>query len=328
MYEAVDGREMTPGGGTRVRRLRRFPRAAEPHLPNHLRTTARGPAEFVGVPPWWLVREGILAGTFGVLAIVGTGAVGVWTGASALVDGEAGLVCAGGLALHLALVQAGRALVGIVALLGACLALHAPQAAAGVVPADRGRVQSVVVTSVDSGRQAAADRNRYLCSVADQDGVPLKVRIWRGCYRNTRPGEALSVVYDPEGRVSPRGAQAGTAATGPLRDLAALAAALVAGCVIAVVRSYPPMRSPLRPAPSLMRMCAVTTQSTVGDQPVVGVGDAVCTFKSGRGLRARTGVPGCGGGGVTWALGSVGGVVCWKLTWSKLTRPDFSSMVM
>lgn len=109
------------------------------------------------------------------------------------------------------------------------------------VLADRGRVQSGVVTSsVDSGRRAAAIRNGYLCLAADQDGgVALEVRIWRGCDRNTRPGDALAVVYDPEGRVSSaRGVQAGTAATGPLRCLAALAAALVAGCVIAVVRSY------------------------------------------------------------------------------------------
>ncbi|MFF0400099.1 hypothetical protein ACFYSJ_30765 [Streptomyces sp. NPDC005248] len=182
-----------------------------------------------------MVSKGILAGALGVLGIVGTGAVGVWTGVSALADGEAGLVCTGTLALYLALVRAGRALIGIVAVLGVCLALHAPQAAAGVVLADRGRVQSVVVTSVDNAGRAAPGRDRYLCSVADQDGVPLKVRIWRGCGRNTRPGDALTVVYDPQGRVSPRGVEAGT---GPLRDLAALAAALVAGCVIAVVRSY------------------------------------------------------------------------------------------
>jgi hypothetical protein len=216
-----------------------------------------------------LVREGLLAGTFGVLGIAGTGAVGVWTGASALADGEAGLLCAGALVLYLVLVRAGRALVGIVAVLGVCLALHAPQAAAGVVLADRGRVQSVVVTSVDGGRQAAAGRRRYLCSVADRDGVSLKVRIWRGCGRTTRPGDALTVVYDPEGRVSPRGVEAGTAATGPLRDLAALAAALVAGCVIAVVRSYRLAHATCVPSgPSLgadVRIGAPTTKA-VPDQ--------------------------------------------------------------
>lgn len=157
IYEAVDGWEATLGG-RRMHRLRHFPRAAEPHLPTQLRTTVWGPAEFVGLPPWWLVSKGILAGTLGVLGIVGTGAVG-WTGVSALADGEAGLVCTGTLALYLALVRAGRALIGIVAVLGVCLALHAPQAAAGVVLADRGRVQSVVVTSVDNaGKAAPGDR--------------------------------------------------------------------------------------------------------------------------------------------------------------------------
>ncbi|MEU0436016.1 hypothetical protein ABZ153_31120 [Streptomyces sp. NPDC006290] len=203
----------------------------------HLRTTVWGPAEFVGLPPWWLLGEGLLTGTLGALAIVGTGAVGAWTGASALVDGEAGLVCAAALVLYLVLVRAGRALVGIVAVLGVCLALHAPQAAAGVVLAGQGRVQSVVVTSVDGGSRAVPGSGRHLCSVADRDGVALEVRIWRGCGRTTRPGDALALVYDPKGRVPPRGVEAG-AVTGPLRDLAALAAALVAGCVVAVVRSY------------------------------------------------------------------------------------------
>jgi hypothetical protein len=48
----------------------------------------------------------------------------------------------------------------------------------------------------------------------------------------------LAVVYDPEGRVPPRALAAGPATTVPLRDLAALAAALLAGCVLAVVRSH------------------------------------------------------------------------------------------
>ncbi len=38
--------------------------------------------------------------------------------------------------------------------------------------------------------------------------------------------------------------------------------------------------------------------------------------------------PGCGAGGVSCTLGRLGGADCWKLTWSKLTRPVFSSTVM
>jgi hypothetical protein len=135
-------------------------------------------------------------------------------------------------------VRAGRALVGIVAVLGVCLALQAPQASAGVVPADGERVAPMVVTSVEGGGGGAPGPTRYLCSVVARDGVPRTVRVWRGCERTTRPGDVLAVVYDPEGRVPPRALAAGPATTGPLRDLAALAAALLAACVLAVVRSH------------------------------------------------------------------------------------------
>lgn len=204
----------------------------------HLRASVWGPAEFVGLPPWWLVGEGILAGILGAGAIVGATLYGAWTGRPSLADGELALVCAAALALYLSLVGAGRAMVGIVALLGVCLALQAPQAAAAVVLAERGQVQSVVVTSVQEGRLSDGGRARYLCAVADSDGVPLKVRIWRGCGRATRPGDALAVRYDPEGQVRPRGVQTGAGAPGPLRDLAPWVAALVTGSLIAVVRSF------------------------------------------------------------------------------------------
>jgi hypothetical protein len=197
-----------------------------------------GPAEFVGLPPRLLVRDGLLAGFLGAAAIVGTTLVGAWYGLPALANGEAGLVCAAALCLYLGLVRAGRALIGLVAVLGVCLALQAPQAAAGVVLAERGRVESVVVTSVEGGPGAVSSRSRYFCSVADRDGVPLKVRIWRGCGQAVRPGDTLAVAYDPEARVPPRGVEAGAPAAGPLRGLAGWAVALVAGCLLAVVRSY------------------------------------------------------------------------------------------
>ncbi|MER5214385.1 hypothetical protein ABT063_28435 [Streptomyces sp. NPDC002838] len=226
------------GGKTRMRRRRRPLPAPEPHLMAHLRTMVWGPAEFVGLPPWWLAAEGLVAGCVGVGAIVGAAVAGAWYGVPGLADGEGGLVCAAALALYLCVVRAGRALVGIVALLGVCLALQAPQAAAGLVLAERGRVESVVVTSVEGGPGAVSGRGRYLCSVADRDGEPLKVRIWRGCGHATRPGDALAVVYDSKGRVPPRGVEAGMSLSGPLRGLGGWAAALIAGCVVAVVRSY------------------------------------------------------------------------------------------
>ncbi|ARP74196.1 hypothetical protein LK07_16220 [Streptomyces pluripotens] len=204
----------------------------------HLRTTVWGPAEFVGTPPWWLVGEGILAGTLGTGAIVGAAVLGAWTGRPSFADGEAGLACAVALALYLSLVGAGRALVGIAAVLGVFLALQAPQAAAGMVLAERGQVQSVVVTSVEDARVTGSARARYLCSVTDSGGALLKVRIWRGCGQTTQPGDALAVVYDPKGRVPPRGAETDTGIPGLLRDLAPWAAALVTGSTVAVVRSY------------------------------------------------------------------------------------------
>ncbi|MFE0255773.1 hypothetical protein [Streptomyces sp. NPDC059010] len=221
-----------------MRRASRPLPTGEPHLMAHLRTSVWGPAEFVGLPPWWLVGEGLLAGMVGAVTIAGTALVGAWYGLPALANGEAGLVCAVALVLYLGMVRAGRALIGLVAVLGVCLALQVPQAAAGVVLADRGRVESVVVTSVEAGATGAATRGRYLCSVADQGGVPLRVRIWRGCGQTTRPGDALAVVYDPKGHVPTRGVQAEVTAVGPLRDVAGWAAALVAACLLAVVRSY------------------------------------------------------------------------------------------
>lgn len=218
-----------------MRRRRRPPFSTEPDLMAHLRTVVWGPAEFVGLPPGWLVAEGVLVGGAGTAAIIGATVVGAWTGRPVLADGEAGLACVIALTLYLVVVGAGRALVGIAALLGVCLALQAPQAAAGVVLAQRGRVQSVVVTSVEDGRAADGGRSRYLCSVRGHDGVPLKVRIWRGCGQATRPGDALTVIYDPEGRVRPRGVAA--EGPGPLSGLAPWGIALLAASVTAVVRS-------------------------------------------------------------------------------------------
>ncbi|MFD1311911.1 hypothetical protein [Streptomyces kaempferi] len=219
-------------------RQRRLRTAAETHLMAYLRRTARGPAEFVGLPPWWLIGEGLLAGVLGAGAILGITFVGVWTGVPALADGEGGLVCAAALTLYLVLIGAGRALVGMVGLLAICLALRTPQAAAGVVLAERGRAQTVVVTSVENGGVVAGERGHYLCSVADHNGVPLKVRIWRGCERTTQPGDLLAVVYDPQGQLPSRGVDSGVGAPEPLGDLAGWAAALVGGCVVATARSY------------------------------------------------------------------------------------------
>ncbi|MEU2551424.1 hypothetical protein ABZ589_06940 [Streptomyces sp. NPDC013313] len=218
-----------------VRRRRRGCASGASSLAAHVRNTVWGPAEFVGSPPRWLVAEGFLLGIVGVVAIVGVSLFGAWTGRPLLSGGEASLVCAAALAVYLMCVRAGRALVGITALLATVLAVRAPQAAAGVVLESRGQVESVVVTAVEQGRAVDGGRGRYLCTVADARGVPLEVPIWRGCEPTSRPGDVMSVVYDPEGTVSPRGVR--REAWGPWGEVAPWAAALVGVCVVAVVRS-------------------------------------------------------------------------------------------
>ncbi|MFD5280438.1 hypothetical protein [Streptomyces rubrogriseus] len=219
-------------------RRRRGPSAHGSHAAAHVRAMVWGPADFTGLPPRWLIGEGLFAGVLGTGLIVGAGVFGVWTGESAFAAGEVGLVCALGLVLYLLLVRAGRALVGIVAVLALGLALHAPQTAAGVVLTARGQEGSVVVTSVQASEKASGARGRHFCSVEGRDGVPSTARIWRGCTQATRPGDALALVYDPKGLVPPRGVEGATGILEELGGLLGWAVGLVIACVIAVVRSF------------------------------------------------------------------------------------------
>ncbi len=275
-----------------------------------------GPAEFVGLPPPWLLAEGLFAGLLASGVIVGVGAVGVWTGRSALASGEVGLVVSVALGVYLLITGAGRALVGMVAVLGACLALLTPQAVAGLVLAERGRVEPVVVTAVEGGPGTGTRHGRYLPSVASPEGVHLSTTIWRGCEESTRPGGPLAVV---EG--------AGHPAAWPRR---------ASGSAWPTCRApwSPGVRSrscassgwpsPLwLPRPGLVLPPIEDEAGAVnrwlchfdgdGDAPAVGlaVGAAVCTFRSGRGVRTTIGAPGWGTGGVACSLGSFGGLVCW-----------------
>ncbi|MEU9654482.1 hypothetical protein AB0E00_37075 [Streptomyces sp. NPDC048110] len=199
---------------------------------------AWGPADFTGLPPRWLIGEGLFAGALGSGLIVGAGVFGAWTGESVFAAGEVGLVCALGLVLYLLLVRAGRAMVGIVAVLAVGLALHAPQTAAGVVLTARGEERSVVVTSVQASEKVSGARSRYFCSVESRGGTPSTARIWRGCTQATRPGDALALVYDPKGLVPPRGAEGATGIVEALRSLVGWVVSLVIACVVAVVRSF------------------------------------------------------------------------------------------
>ncbi|MEU3933103.1 hypothetical protein AB0E85_13845 [Streptomyces sp. NPDC029044] len=234
-----------------MRRGRHSALAAEPHLMVRLRGMVWGPAEFVGLPPIRLTAKGFLAGGLAAGAIVGSTVAGAWYGITGLAAGEGGLVCAALLVSYLCGVRAGRALVGVVAVLAVCLALQTPQAAAGFVLAERGRVENVVVTAVDGGSADVSGRGRYLCSVIDRNGVPMKVRIWRGCEQTTRPGDAIAVVYDVKGRVPPRGVEGGGSALDALSGLGGWLAGLVSACAVAVVRSYRLSAPDRAPRPSL-----------------------------------------------------------------------------
>ncbi|MEV2243426.1 hypothetical protein [Streptomyces sp. NPDC049970] len=207
-----------------------------PGIAAHFRSTLWGPAEFVGVPGAGILTRGLAVGFLGVTLITGAGVLGMWAGPSALRSGEAGLVLVAALVLYLAVLRAGRILIGLVGVLGMCLALAAPQAAAGLALASRGQVQSAHVTSVESkGHQ----QHRFLCEVdPDGPGVSPRMKIWRGCTGFTDPGDVLTVLYDPAGRAPTRGvAQPGEQAAAEVR-LATLALVFAGGTTLAVVRSF------------------------------------------------------------------------------------------
>ncbi|MFG2523521.1 hypothetical protein [Streptomyces sp. NPDC048527] len=216
-------------------------RTAGDGLAAHLRASLWGPAEFVGLPPRRLLAKGLLVGALGTSAVTGGVLLGMWAGPAALASGEAGLGATGAVAVYLTALRAGRILVALVVVIGVCLALFAPTVAGDVVLARRGKVQPVVVTSVDRDSRARPGGSRtWLCTVAvaPATGIPLKTRIRRGCGQTTEPGDALAVRYDPRGLAPTRGMPQPGEERKSLLQLAGLSAALIAGCALAVVRSF------------------------------------------------------------------------------------------
>ncbi|MEU0298717.1 hypothetical protein ABZ252_04455 [Streptomyces sp. NPDC006175] len=177
-----------------------------------------------------------MVGLLGGVLVTGAGAMGMWAGPVFLRSGEAGLVLVAALVLYLTALRAGRILVGLVGVLGACLAFAAPQTAAGLAMAGRGQVQSAHVTSVES---SGHHQRRFLCEVdPDGPGVSPSMKIWRGCTGSTDPGDVLKVLYDPTGRVPVRGmARPGEQTASEVR-LVTLALMFAGGTTLAVVRSF------------------------------------------------------------------------------------------
>lgn len=219
-----------------MRARRRDPsacRSTEHGLAECLRSNLWGPAEFMGVPRRWLAK-GLAAGTGAAAAVVASPFAGMLGGPEGLVTGEGGLLVVAALVLYLMVLRAGRVLIGLVAAVGAALAVMAPDVAAGAALHQRGVVEPARVASV----QASARHGRAVCAVTDPEAAPAGMAVWRGCAASTAPGDTLPVVHDPQGRAPARGVAAPGELRGASLRLAACAAVLVGGCAVAVVRSY------------------------------------------------------------------------------------------
>ncbi|WP_240800713.1 MULTISPECIES: hypothetical protein [Streptomyces] len=204
--------------------------------PSSLGATLWGAAAYSGRPPGWLVAEGVVVGAAGCATVAAPGVAGTLLGSDVLRSGDVGIMVALGLVVFLLFLRAGRALVGPIAVLGVCWAVSAPKAATEVLLVWGGEIGSAVVTSVAAGEGRAAER--HYCSVRHPDGTPVPGRIWRGCSATTAPGDRIGLVYDPQGRVPPRGLVASGHDRGLLAESLGTGLALATLSTVAVVRSY------------------------------------------------------------------------------------------
>ncbi len=184
-----------------VRRTHRASPSADFRLMTHLRATVWDPAEFVGPPPRWLVAEGFLARFLTTGAVVGTTLYGTRTGRPSLADGERGPGLRGG-ARAVPRVRRSRACAGRCRRVARRVPRAARPAGGRRSRADGTGTGAVRDRDVGRGRLGHGRRTgRYLCSVRDADGMPLKVRIWRGCAGTNDPPRGRD-----RARLRPRGA--------------------------------------------------------------------------------------------------------------------------
>ncbi|MFE5589155.1 hypothetical protein [Streptomyces sp. NPDC056549] len=197
-----------------------------------------GPANFSGRPPARLVVEGVVVGTVTAALVKAAAVTGVLTGV-VTIGTVVGAAVALASAIYLFSTNAGRVLVGVVALSGGFLAWWIPGQTAQAVLAARGESRTVVVTEVHVHRYDGRNYVKTSCSVRLPDGAPVPTVAWRSCGADARPGRRLTMVFDPEGTVPPTDrvlpASAATALAGP----AAAGLALAALCCVAVIRSQP-----------------------------------------------------------------------------------------
>ncbi|MEU6944913.1 hypothetical protein ABZ957_06685 [Streptomyces sp. NPDC046316] len=181
------------------------------------------------------MTEGLVVAGVGAGLFVGAGAVSVLAGMPPSQVVGAVAVAVAAVALYLLITRAGHAFVAVLAVLGALLATGVAGVAAEAVLTGAGRTQDVVVTTV---AYEPAGNPAYYCSVRRQDGSPVETRLWRGCGPSVTPGDLIGIVYDPAGRVAPRGvAGPGNLLRGAVASVLLLFAFAVV-CFLAVVRSY------------------------------------------------------------------------------------------
>ncbi|NGO81458.1 hypothetical protein G6045_38240 [Streptomyces sp. YC504] len=228
----TEGRHRNHGSGESADRSRRTACRRTSHL---LAAKIRSRLSRAALPPpLWLRIEGIAVALVGTLAVIGCTVAAVLAGLPSSKAVAAGVVAVLALTLYLLVTRAGRLISGVVAGLGIALAMVVPQAATELTLAGRGERVQVVVTAVDVSSE---DEDRYLCSVRHGDGTPVQRRLWRGCSASVSPGESIAMVYDPKGRIAPRGASPAPDTWQLVAQGAGLAGLLAAFSYAAVVRS-------------------------------------------------------------------------------------------
>ncbi|MFF9013602.1 hypothetical protein ACF09C_11640 [Streptomyces sp. NPDC014870] len=194
-----------------------------------------GSAAYEGSPPLWLVTEGLVVAATGAALVAASGALAVLAGLSPAQATAAVAVAVAAVALYLLITRAGHLLVAGTALLGILLSPGVSGVATEAVLTGAGRTQDVVVTAV---AHEPAGSPAYYCSVRHQDGAPVGARLWRGCGPTVAPGDLIGMVYDPAGRVAPRGIEGPGALLWGLARAAMLLLTFAVVCFVAVVRSY------------------------------------------------------------------------------------------
>ncbi len=193
-----------------------------------------------GNRPLWLVTEALVVSCVGTAIVVCAGLLAVLSGFSAYLSTAAVTVGVAAVVLYLLITRAGHLLVAGVAVLGALLASYGPGAATEVWLSGVGRTQDVVVTLVayEPVPSGARGGPAYYCSVRRQDGSPVETRLWRGCGPSVAPGDMLGMLYDPAGRVPPRGVEGHQELLRSVGRTVPLLLAFAVLCFVAVVRSY------------------------------------------------------------------------------------------